>query len=141
MWNLAVYVSGGYDKINQILRSNLAEALRLLGPVCCNSAVAALGSRDQRALKAYGFLVHLLPRKCQEEVDNNFEGLFKELKGGKAVNEFKIQTFVINAYHIFCSKKKLQAFTGSGQVMAQCQKAETCVHVAMPIQLMDVSRS
>jgi len=38
---------GSYDRINQILRDNLAEALR----------------------------------KCQEEVDGNFESLFKGLKG------------------------------------------------------------
>ncbi|CAK9011013.1 Uncharacterized protein SCF082_LOCUS10906 [Durusdinium trenchii] len=45
--SLVLKEMGSYDKINQILRNNLAEALR----------------------------------KCQEEVDNNFEGLFKGLKG------------------------------------------------------------
>lgn len=38
---------GSYDKINHILRDNLADALR----------------------------------RCQEEVDLNFETLFKDLKG------------------------------------------------------------
>ena len=66
----------------------------------------------------------LPPRKCQEEVDHNFEGLFKELKGGKAVHEFQGSDLCQK-----CLSSMHSGHLGWGlrQVMAQCQKAETCV--------------